>query len=89
MFDAGRRLVGAARGDSPDMTLSESSRLQCRDCGAHTDRGRCGNCLSRDLGPIDKPMRLPAAGRAALSWHGRRVSRLDPHWMRSHNPVHF
>jgi len=31
----------------------EKSRRQCRECGAHTVTNRCGNCLSRSLGPVD------------------------------------
>jgi len=50
-------------------------RRQCRECGAHTVTNRCGNCLSRSLGPVDGGEERPAEARMSMrqmvgaAWH--------------------
>lgn len=47
--------------------MTRENRRQCRDCGAHTLTNRCGNCLSRTLGPVDGvEERAPDTGMSLL-----------------------
>lgn len=69
--------------------MSSRRRLQCRDCGAHTTRMLCGNCLSRDLGPIDAATSPSPVARAALAWRELRVATPAGAWAPSRPSPHF